>query len=83
MTFNMNQHKTTPALQPRSYGFQELAVLYFPNITPASATVRLKQWIKDCPALMDELAAHSWRITARLLTPAQVQLIVAAFGSPF
>ena len=30
-------------LTNRSYGFKELAVLYFPNIAPASASIRLKQ----------------------------------------
>lgn len=79
----MIQTTQRPSLQPRSYGFQELAVLYFPNITPASATVRLKQWIRDNPTLTAELTAHAWRPTARLLTPAQVTLITNAFGSPF
>ena len=36
-----------PQLENRSYGFKELAALYFPNIAPASASIRLKSWIKD------------------------------------
>lgn len=30
----------------RAYGLQELALLYFPNSTPQSASVQLKKWIK-------------------------------------
>lgn len=51
-------------LESRSYGFKELAVLYFPNIAPASASIRLKAWIKDSPRIVaspcrNELPPHS------------------------
>ena len=67
----------------RSYGFKELAVLYFPNIAPASASIRLKAWIKDCPELLHALDETHYNLTARVLTPRQKALIEVAFGSPF
>ena len=37
-----SQNNYQANLSNRSYGFKELAVLYFPNIAPASASIRLK-----------------------------------------
>lgn len=70
-------------LEKRSYGFKELAVLYFPNIAPASASIRLKAWIKDSPELLHILAGTNYHLTARVLTPLQAGMIENAFGSPF
>lgn len=77
-------HGSTPQqLENRSYGFKELATLYFPNIAPASASIRLKTWIKESPELLQALNDTHYRLTARLLTPRQTTLISDAFGSPF
>ena len=74
---------TLRQLENRSYGFKELAVLYFPNIAPASASIRLKAWIKDSPDLLQALDETHYHLTARVLTPRQKDLIAGAFGSPF
>lgn len=77
-------HGYTPRqLENRSYGFKELAVLYFPNIAPASASIRLKAWIKDSPQLLHDLGETNYHLTARVLTPRQKDLIAEVFGSPF
>ena len=55
MYTNMHQQNNCQSLTNRSYGFKELAVLYFPNIAPASASIRLKQWIKDDTELLEAL----------------------------
>ena len=70
-------------LTNRSYGFKELAVLYFPNIAPASASIRLKQWIKDDTALLEALQETNYQLSNRILTPRQKELITTSFGSPF
>ena len=75
-------HPQTPvsaALENRAYGFQEIAIAYFPNIAPASASIRLKAWIKDDP----DLLLSMYHLTSRILKPIQVQLITETFGSPF
>ena len=84
--YNNNTHLPNsfqPALSNRSYGFKELAVLYFPNIAPASASIRLKQWIKDDVELLDSLEDTNYQLSNRILTPRQRDLITTAFGSPF
>lgn len=77
------QNNFQPNLSNRSYGFKELAVLYFPNIAPASASIRLKQWIKDDVELLDSLDETNYHLSNRILTPKQRDLITTAFGSPF
>lgn len=66
-----------------AYGFQEIAIAYFPNIAPASASIRLKAWIKDDPNLLSNMYKTNYHLTSRILKPCQVQLITDAFGSPF
>lgn len=70
-------------LENRCYGFKEFAVLYFPNIAPASASIRLKQWILDSPDVLSKLSETGYQRTQRILTPRQREVIVMAFGSPF
>lgn len=76
-------HSTPKRIEPRSYGVKELAAYYFPNIAPASASTRLKQWILESSEVMTSLSETHYRRTARILTPRQVEIIVSVFGSPF
>lgn len=81
----MNHLQTpTPAeFENRAYGFQEIAIAYFPHIAPASASIRLKAWIKDDPDLLLSMYKTNYHLTSRILKPVQVLLITKAFGSPF
>ena len=83
MYTNMHQQNNCQSLTNRSYGFKELAVLYFPNIAPASASIRLKQWIKDDTELLEALQETNYQLSNRILTPKQKELITISFGSPF
>ncbi|MDU1634250.1 MAG: DUF4248 domain-containing protein, partial [Bacteroides ovatus] len=62
MYTNMHQQNNCQSLTNRSYGFKELAVLYFPNIAPASASIRLKQWIKDDSELLEALQETNYQL---------------------
>ena len=66
----------------RAYGKGELAQLYCPNITAASARKKLMQWIGYYPHLMENLQAIGFSNASRSFTPAQVRLIVEALGEP-
>ena len=79
---NVHPQSNYPTLTNSSYGFKELAVLYFPNIAPASASIRLKQWIKDDTELMEALLETNYELSNRILTPRQKDLITTFFGSP-
>ena len=83
MYTNAHLQSSYPNQSNRSYGFKELAVLYFPNIAPASASIRLKQWIKDDVELLESLGETNYHLSNRILTPRQRELITIAFGSPF
>lgn len=83
MYTNVHPQSSYPNQPNRSYGFKELAVLYFPNIAPASASIRLKQWIKDDAELLETLLETNYELSNRILTPKQKELITNSFGSPF
>lgn len=82
-SYLMEKTNKTPHLENRCYGFKEFAVLYFPNIAPASASIRLKQWILTSAEVVADLEATGYQRTQRILTPRQRDIIVTAFGSPF
>ena len=66
----------------RSYGFGELAQLYFPNITKKSASWQLRLWINASKILNEKLRVTGYVKGRRLLTPMQVGMIVGEFGEP-
>jgi len=71
------------AFEIRTYGYNELARLYFPFATPHSATVMLRRWILRNKKLMARLQEKDG-LTAnqKTLTPFQVRVIVEFFGEP-
>ena len=65
----------------RAYGLQELAMLYFPQNTPQSASNQLKKWMnKDL--LLQKLHAAGYESGQKILTPRQVGLIAEHVGKP-
>jgi hypothetical protein len=66
----------------RTYGFQELATLYLPNIQPRSASARLKIWIANNPSLLEKLKEIGFVKGIRVLTPGMVRLIIEFLGEP-
>ncbi|MFT3738503.1 MAG: DUF4248 domain-containing protein [Breznakibacter sp.] len=67
----------------RTFGFGELAQLYFPHVTKASASRMLSQWIYNSPELVLKLSELSWKKRAKYFTPKQVNLLVRFFDPPF
>lgn len=66
----------------RAYGWQELAILYAPDLTPESAGKRLSSWIRFNPKLTHELQESGWKKGQRVLTPLQVGIIIQYLGEP-
>ncbi len=66
----------------RTYGFGELAQLYFPSITKKSASAQLRRWIVMSKTVMPMLINLGYNPGNRLLTPVQVKVIVDEFGEP-
>lgn len=65
----------------RAYGLQELAQLYFPGNTPASASAQLKKWMRN-NQLHTKLTEAGYHSGQKLLTPRQVEIIVTHLGEP-
>jgi hypothetical protein len=66
----------------RSYGYGELAQLYFPNITKKSASWQLTKWINDNRIIKLKLLKSGRKRGQKILSPNQVQIIIAEFGTP-
>lgn len=66
----------------RAYGLQELAMLYFPNSAPRSASAQLKRWIMRNPVLYSRLLEAGYYHGQRILTPRQVRIMVEELDAP-
>ena len=66
----------------RTYGVQELAMLYFPNNTPHSARTQLKRWIFRNNQLKTDLINAGYFHGQRIFTPKQVRIIVEYLDPP-
>lgn len=66
----------------RSYGYGELAMLYFPHSMKRSASVQLRRWIVINKKLQNSLLEVGFRPGQKLLTPKQVIVIIKFLGYP-
>ncbi len=66
----------------KSYGYGELAQMYFPTITKQSATVQFRRWIRINNKLLDELGLAGFKRYQKMLTPKQVEIIIRHIGEP-
>ncbi len=64
------------------YSHQELAVLYFPDIRPESASSQLSRWINRDPELLEELRRVGYHKHQRTFTPRQVNILFDHLGDP-
>jgi hypothetical protein len=66
----------------RSYGYGELAQLYFPDISKKSASNQFRKWIRLNKSLQNELGVTGFCPGQKILTPKQVEVLIRAIGSP-
>lgn len=66
----------------RSWGYQELAMRYFPHVKPGSASNQLRRWILHSKALQSRLSECDWVPGNKIFTPRQVRCIVEHLGEP-
>lgn len=69
--------------QIRTYGFGELAQLYFPHIAKQSASRMLSQWIHTSPQILQKLTETNWKKRSKYFTPKQVKVLIVHFDPPF
>ncbi len=82
LTFTSTKQFQMDNFKIRAYGLQELAMLYFPNSTPQSASNQLKKWMKKEP-LQAKLLDAGYTSGQKILTPRQVEVIVGHVGEPY
>jgi hypothetical protein len=68
--------------ETRTYGFNELAQLYFPHIMKSSASRMFSQWIYNSPILVEKLCEAGWKRRSKYFTPKQVKLLIGHFDEP-
>ena len=66
----------------RSYSKTELAMMYSPYSTPATALQCLTRWMKQCRPLMAELASMGYNKFRHTLFRHEVEAIVRHLGEP-
>lgn len=66
----------------RTYGKGELAQCYIRGVCQQTAVNQFNRWIRTAPGLEERLLATGMSRTSRHYTPAQVRMIVGAFGEP-
>ncbi|WP_288207550.1 DUF4248 domain-containing protein [uncultured Parabacteroides sp.] len=66
----------------RVYGHTELALLYFPDILPKSASSQLALWINRDEELLSDLLKAGYKKGQRMYTPRQVAILVDHLGEP-
>lgn len=71
-----------PERLQRNQGVLYTATLYFPDISPKSASRAFRKEIAEYPALEEALRATNWHPRKRFLTPLQQQIIVHYLGAP-
>ena len=67
----------------RSYSKQELAMLYFPDSDPRTATNHLMRWINRNQSLLRELHAAGYYSHSKFFTTRQVCAIIDYLGDPW
>ena len=66
--------------QNKVWGWGELALMYFPNISQKSATMQLLKWIRVSDELVGQLEKSGWHPGKKYLTPRQKDYIVGHLG---
>lgn len=79
---DINSSSNEIIMRIRSYSKQELALLYFPDSDPRTATNHLMRWINRNPTLQQELRATGYYNHSKYFTTRQVCAILDYLGEP-
>ena len=61
---------------------REIATLYFPDITPKSASEKLTSWINNCKPLVRRLSKTGYKSGTHTLSHRQISIIFDYLGEP-
>lgn len=80
---NGQKEQSEQEFRLRTYKKNELAMMYFPDVSKAAASRNFRRWIKNCPPMMKELDAMGYDKNRQYLLKAEVAVIVKHFGEPY
>ncbi len=66
----------------KCYNKQELAQLYFPDLSGRAAVDKLRRWVRRCHPLMEEILATDFHPKTKAFSVREVRLIVRYLGEP-
>lgn len=69
-------------MKPRYFTKQELALLYFPDAVPHTASAHLMRWITQCKPLLMQLMQSGYTKSTKTFNPLQVTYIFNYLGEP-
>jgi|GEM_PF-26128 len=78
MNKNMNTEEKRQGIMSKT----ELALLYFPNVSPANALRSFMRLINSHPYLIGELKKTNYKKHNHVLTPRQISCIIQHLGEP-
>ena len=62
---------------------REIATLYFPDMTPKSASEKLTSWINNCKPLVKRLSKTGYKSGTHTLSDRQISIIYDYLGEPW
>ena len=62
---------------------REIATLYFPDMTPKSASEKLTSWINNCKPLVRRLSKTGYKSGTHTLSDRQISMIFDYLGEPW
>lgn len=66
----------------KCYNKQELAQMYFPDLTIRASVNKLRRWMRKCKPLMDEILATDFHPKTKAFSVREVRLITYYLGKP-
>lgn len=64
------------------YSHQQIAMLYFPDIQPDSASRQLRRWINRDPDLLSDLREAGYIKGQKVFNPVQTAILMDHLGDP-
>ena len=80
---NGQKEQSEQEFRLRTYKKNELAMMYFPDVTKAAASRNFRRWIRNCPPMMQELESMGYDKNRQYLLKAEVEVIVKHLGEPY
>lgn len=66
----------------KCYNKQELAQMYFPDLSVRASVDKLRRWVRRCQPLMDEILATDFHPKQKAFSVREVRLITYYLGMP-